>query len=173
MLVGGFKRDPKSELLTIWTDEFDGQNRLFSRVGLTPGCVYPRFLHRYAIVLGPEGVPANVIRAINECDDDAPIEGWTVELDFSDELDQELTWDPSQVHPHLPPVETDHNGEAAFSILGGGCAEVGNVSVRVNGVAIALLPGANSPDVDGDCLVELEDLTMSTRGSGPMTSAPI
>jgi hypothetical protein len=166
ILVSAIEGSPDAEILALWTENQGPDGVLVARRGLTPGCFYPQFFTNGTILLAPEGVPENVIRGHDGCQGGGPLEGYTVEMGFTLDLDEQLTWDPEQEHPWLPPVETDENGEAIFPIRGGGCSEEGIVIVRVNGVEIFNLFGAKSPDVDGDCMVRIDDLLYVTSMLG-------
>ncbi len=80
---------------------------------------------------------------------------------------------------------TDASGEASLVVRGGGCSATGSVTLRGNGVWINSWTGAKSPDVNGDCKVQADDLAYvmarvgtsdfcaDLDGSGTVTTADV
>jgi hypothetical protein len=151
--------DPLAGLLALWVEDRQGAPALMALRGSTVGCYREEFVPADAILLAPEGEPADSVKLIDACSGD-PVAHREVGLTFSSALDAALAWDPAQPHPEIPAVETGHDGNATFRIRGGGCSEAGAVGAWCEQPleALPIAAGARSPDVDGDCLVGGDDL---------------
>jgi hypothetical protein len=184
--VAGIEGNPDAGLLTAWIEERDGERSLMVRRGSILGCEGFTFRGPAAILLTPEGAPANVMTASNDyCSGGDPVEGLEMRVIFDPTLDGHLTWDALQQHPALPPQATGVDGRAAFPIRGGGCWPSGRVSLRAAGVEVLSWTGAKSPDIDGDCVVLHDDLVHVSAligtsdfcadldGSGTVTEADV
>ncbi len=142
-----------ARLIAYWVEAENDIALLTARLGHLPGCFIEEVVLPPALVLAPEGVPANLLHAHNSCGD-RPLAHFTIYADFEDELDAALTWDPLQAHPSMQ-VTTDDFGNAVVSIRGGGCSQAGRAWASCGW---DYWNGAKSPDVDGDCVVRLNDL---------------
>ncbi len=150
---------PDAHVLVLWIEEVADVPTLLSRQGVVPGCTAPDPQAPPALLLAPSGVPADTLVMLDECSHE-PIAGQAFSLSFSPALAQELTWDPLQPHPTVS-VTTNAQGEAVFSLRGGGCSQAGTVTASFDDyglpVEFTTWLGARSPDVDGDCMVRAED----------------
>jgi len=152
--------DPLAGLMALWVEDRAGAPTLLAQRGSTLGCYREEFEPEPVILIAPEGIPADSVRLVDTCSGNPVAHQW-VGLTFSADLDTALTWDPVQPHPELPAVETGHDGSAILAIRGGGCSQTGWVyvwCVQPFEYPIAV-PGAKSPDVDGDCIVGGDDFT--------------
>lgn len=156
--VGAVEGVPDAGLMAIWIEDVEGIPSLMSQRGSTIGCYHVELLEQPApsVLLAPEGMPFNTYLFGDICSG-GPESGVPVNLRFEDELDGALTWDPSQDHPNLFDM-TDSDGEAVFSIRGGGCSQAGDVRLLCSGFPMWVWGGAKSPDVNGDCMVTDTDL---------------
>ncbi|MBP6875663.1 MAG: hypothetical protein KBD56_06295 [Candidatus Eisenbacteria bacterium] len=144
--------DP-ARVLAYWIEMRSDVPALMARGGHLTGCYTEEIALPPAIVLAPEGIPANLFHAFESCSD-RPLARFDIWIEFEDELDAALTWAPLQTHPSMW-METDSSGDALFAILGGGCSQAGRAW---GGCGWNVWSGAKSPDVDGDCVVRLNDL---------------
>lgn len=152
--------DPLAGLMALWVEDRAGVPTLMAQRGSTLGCYREEFEPEPVILIAPEGIPADSVRLVDTCSGSPVAHQW-VGLTFSADLDAALTWDSAQPHPELPAVETGHDGSSIFAIRGGGCSQTGWVyvwCVQPFEYPIAV-PGAKSPDVDGDCVVGGDDFT--------------
>jgi hypothetical protein len=183
--IAGIEGRPNAGLLAAWLEEREGVRSLIVKRASILGCEGFTFGGPSAIVLAPEGLPSNTMTCRNQCSGGSPVEGVEMRMTFSETLAGHLTWDASQAHPELPPQTTGSDGSAIFAIRGGGCWPEGTVSLRFNGVEVREWQGAKSPDVDGDCAVQMDDLAyVSSKvgttdfcadldGSGTVTQADV
>ena len=104
-------------------------------------------------MITPGGVPGNTIRLVDRCSGYGVV--GTLILHLGD-VDGALTWDPLQEHPNIERW-TDEQGNADFSLRGGGCAQ-GPVDAACLLWGYYSWPGVKSPDVDGNCRVQPADL---------------
>ena len=152
--------DPLAGLMALWIEDRVGVPTLMAQRGSTTGCYREEFTPKSVILLAPEGIPADSVRLFETCGGD-PVPQRPAGLSFSSALDAALTWDPEQPHPDLPVAYTGSDGNAIFSIRGGGCSQTGWVYAWCAppdpGMYTVLVHGAKSPDVDGDCLVGGDD----------------
>ncbi len=151
--------EPEAELLAVWIETVSGAQKLLARHGSQPGCRRTEIQRGPALLIAPEGVPPTILQALNACTGE-PVEGEPLQIAFFPALDLELTWDPEQEHPTVHAI-TDADGNAAFSIRGGGCSQAGMAVAGCDGSDSGDGPswgGARSPDVDGNCIVDLGDL---------------
>jgi len=160
--IGAVGPGPEGEILAVWIEESEGQPALHSRRGNMLACVEPEYGGPAALIVAPEGVPTNTLTATTLCGGGGPLEG-DIEIDLSF-VDGDITWDENQEHPLITEA-IDENGDAVFSIRGGGCAE-GTVIARHFGVTVFVWPGVTSPDIDGDCVVTFEDVLYVTTQTG-------
>lgn len=149
--------EPHAGVLQLWIEDREGVPTLMARVGHAPGCERPAISGPPALIVGPEGMPSNLVRAHDGCSGE-PQEGelyWYLDA----RLEASLTWDPEQ--SHVGYQMTNENGEARIGIRAGGCSQAGSFWITACSVnqAIASWPGVKSPDVDGDCEVDLDDLS--------------
>jgi len=139
-------------VLAYWIESREQGPALVARTGTLPGCFSEQIEAPAALLIGPAGAPANVMRAFDGCSGAALAEFDTY-LDFDADLDAQITWDDLQAHPLLHET-TDEEGIAVFSIRGGGCSQAGEAYACYP----AWWPGVKSPDVDGDCVVGWNDV---------------
>lgn len=157
--VGGGELTPDGVMIA-WCELRNGVPTLLARRGWVPACSELGLRAPAALLLTPEGTPANELQQIDVCtQEDWPIGGMIYNLSFSSNLVDDLTWDPLQEYPDIA-EETNAEGKVTFSIRGGGCSHAGdaNVLCEFSGPVSATWHGAKSPDVDGDCVVRLDDL---------------
>jgi hypothetical protein len=158
--VGVIEGSPEAELMALWVEETVTGRELLSRRGRILGCSEFGLAEEPppSLLLAPEGIPSNTVRFMDLCSG-GPEQGFEIFLEFEDELDADLTWDPLQEHPEFSET-TDSEGEVVFSIRGGGCSQAGRVFLRCwFSQYYHVWGGAKSPDVDGNCIVTGTDLS--------------
>ncbi len=95
-----------------------------------------------------------------------PVPGVDVHLSFSSQLNQHLTWDPTQKHPDLYDY-SDAQGRAIFVLRGGGCSQAGGATADCGGDDyLTQWSGAKSPDLNGDCIVGQDDVNAVKKAIG-------
>lgn len=164
--VAAKEGSPKATLMTAWLEDRDGESALIARPGEAVGCDGLEFTGPPRILLTPGGTRGNPIFSEDTCPGGGPAEGIPVNLQFESSLAPLLTWDVQQPHPVTQADTTDANGEANLTVRGGGCSATGRVNLRANGVLVQRWIGAVSPDVDGDCWVQVDDLAYVTSKLG-------
>jgi hypothetical protein len=161
-LLAVFDPDPFATVAALWTEERDGSTTLVFRSGRTMSCWGPDADGAHPFVVAPEGWPADTVAVVTHCSGRVPVPDVLVSLSF----DGVAVWDQSQPHPETPPHISDSEGQAMFSVRGGGCVPWGQVSVKVNGVVVKTFGGIASPDINGDCIVDNVDLSLIRFGLG-------
>lgn len=128
---------------------------LVVRAGRVPSCDVPS-ISGQPNLLAPDGIPRSMVRKAGRCDDQ-PFAGDGIDIVFDAVLQNRLTWDPQFPQPPIH-VVTDADGEAWFSLRGGGCSPGPGLVTATGDDCGSRWPGARSPDVDGDCVVGSDDL---------------
>jgi hypothetical protein len=154
MAVSARYGDPLAEIRIAWIEQRLGVKTLLTRLGTVPSCQVLMAESSPAFLLAPRGLPADTVHAYSRCSGE-PIPAVPVTLVCSSSVEDSLAWDPAQYHPPLY-ASTNANGDAVFSLRGGGCAQ-GSVSAYTGMFRLCTWPGAKSPDVDGDCAVQADD----------------
>jgi hypothetical protein len=146
---------PTAQLAQAWIENRSGVFTLVARLGTTAGCNYLEFQATPALLIGPDGVPDNLVRTVNPCDGSPRDEELSFWIDA--DLNYLLTWDIG--YPHGPgSLQTGPDGEARFALHGGGCATFGYARIGCTYGGHHQWTGAKSPDVNGDCQVLPDDL---------------
>jgi len=145
----------RADVLQTWVETIGGVSTLRARLGSLPNCYREATVALTPLLLGPGGIPTTHLRFVDLCSGEG-LHNW-IDIAFGPELDAALTWAPGQDHPEIY-AETDENGDAFIPIRGGGCA-FGSADAGVGPYCDEVSwPGAKSPDVNGDCLVDPTDL---------------
>lgn len=156
---------PRSRVLVLYVEQPGAEPVLMARRGSLVRCQVSAAVEPPALVIGPAGRPANEILVEQVCDG-TPLSGQTFVPTLDPAVDAGLTWAAGQVHdpngPYpgvtLPAVTTDDQGRATLAIHGGGCAQ-GPVDLYcAEDRTLRRYEGIKSPDVNADCIVDLEDL---------------
>jgi beta propeller repeat protein len=153
-MVSGRDGIPEADIFEVWIERPAGVPTLTARFGRTAGCQRIEIQAAPSLLLGPEGIPENIVRTVNECGGEPLVAG--LDLYLESELLQQLTWDPMFDIPSF--VETDAAGEAQVALHGGGCSATGYSQLSCYLNAYHEYVGAKSPDVNGDCWVRGDDL---------------
>jgi len=159
--------EPDAELLALWVESYAGTPTLVARPGLLPGCERAEIQRGPALLIAPAGDPPTILQVQNSCTG-APMADQPLKVVFYPALDLELTWDPEQEHPFVC-ATTDADGRATFAIRGGGCSQAGLAVASCEGDDSGEGPswgGVRSPDVDGNCIVDLADLAYVREREG-------
>ncbi|MCK4413284.1 MAG: hypothetical protein KAY32_07060 [Candidatus Eisenbacteria sp.] len=155
--VGAVEGRPDAHLIVLWVEKAAGVRTLQSRRGSLTGCSIFTMADPPPLWLSPGGTLIDTLVTMEECSG-AMVPGLAFELEFSPALDQALTWDPLQEHPAIS-GQTDAQGRAYLALRGGGCSQAGEAYAHCWGVDfLAEWEGARSPDLNGDCIVGLNDL---------------
>lgn len=150
---------PRARLLSLWLEEGPDGPMLMARSGSMPGCEFYDVFDAPPLVLVPGAGHPTPLQVGGECDG-VPLPDFPVQLEFSPQVESNLTWDPAQTHPVLHGV-TDDQGWVTFTLRGGGCAPSGWVHLNCDdawGNGIESWWGARSPDLNGDCTVGRDDI---------------
>lgn len=150
---------PRAPLLSLWLEEGTDGPTLVARSGSMPGCEFYDVFDAPPLVLVPGAGHPTPLQVGGECDG-VPLPDFPVQLEFSPQVESQLTWDPAQMHPVLHGV-TDDQGWVTFNLRGGGCAPSGWVRLHCDddwGNVIDSWWGARSPDLNGDCAVGRDDI---------------
>lgn len=154
---GDFPDDVAGEIMLAWVDDVSGTPTLRTQFGTHPSCTRVEFQGAPVLLLAPTGTPSNTVNAVNVCSGEGLPGSLTFPLEMSQSLEDALTWDPGQERPPIL-LEADPDGQVTFGIKGGGCSQAGTAEVGGNGIVFPIVwPGAKSPDVDGNCLVDEMD----------------
>lgn len=159
--------EPDAELLGLWIESYSGSPTLVARPGSLPGCERAEIQRGPALLIAPAGVPPTVIEVRNSCTG-ALMADQPLKIVFYPALDLELNWDPEQEHPYVHAI-TDAEGRATFAIRGGGCSQAGLATVSCEDDDSGDGPswgGVRSPDIDGNCIVDLIDLAYVREREG-------
>jgi hypothetical protein len=165
-MVAAFEGNPRADLMALCIEQQAGQPTLISRRGSMVGCSEMVLVAPRSILLAPEGIPMDTVRVVDTCSGDPMPTYVEVGIYFTSAVNAALTWDPLQPHPEIPRQSVGSDAMVLTSIRGGGCSQAGDVYVTCAGIANAILPGAKSPDVNGDCRVMADDLAYVRSKAG-------
>ena len=156
-LIAATEGQPTATICEVWLQDRNNVSTLVSRKGSTSGCWRVEIDAAPSLLIGPEGIPENLVRTTNDCSGNIAPDVY-LQMGMDGAMIDGLRWDPAYPPQGLGDLLTDDAGEARFSLHGGGCSTTGTAWLECFYHAYHDYVGAKSPDIDGDCVVGPDDL---------------
>jgi hypothetical protein len=156
-LIAATEGQPTATICEVWLEDRNNVPTLVSRTGSTSGCWRVEIDAPPALLIGPEGIPENLVRTTNVCSGNIAPDVY-LQMGMDGALIDALRWDPAYPPQGFGDLYTDDAGEARFSLHGGGCSATGTAWLECFYHEYHEYVGAKSPDINGDCVVRPDDL---------------